>query len=89
MTAAADVRESWSPTARVERSDTGVFLARLRAALRATGRAIVAGLATENGWLWAYGYIGPPYCHMDYAPRGHTADPWSNSAPDRSTPTRG
>jgi hypothetical protein len=59
---------------------------RLGRALRAVGRAIVDGLATENGWLWAYGWIGPPY---SFIPCGHTAAPWSNSAPGRSTPTRG
>lgn len=37
--------------------------ARTRRALCAAGRAVVDGLATDNGWCWAYGvwypYMGP------------------------------
>ncbi len=37
---------------------------RIRRALRAFGRSMVRGLATDNGWFWAYGvwypYLEPP-----------------------------
>lgn len=35
----------------------------LRAAMRALGRAALAGLATENGWCWVWGF-GPAPRHM-------------------------
>ena len=32
---------------------------RIRSALRACGRRVVRGLATDNGWFWAYGVWYP------------------------------
>ena len=52
----------------------------MRRFLAAIGRAIVDGLATENGWLWAYG-CGP--VTPRYWPRCR------RSPAVRSTPTRG
>jgi hypothetical protein len=33
-------------------------VSRVRTALRALGRAVVQGLATENGWCWAACTLG-------------------------------
>ncbi len=45
------------------------------ALLCAAGRGITADLATENGWMWAYG-LGYPYV-------GPTAPPWRITSGDR------
>jgi hypothetical protein len=38
----------------------------LRAAMRTLGRAAMAGLATENGWCWIWGFgPAPRYLYLD------------------------
>jgi hypothetical protein len=48
--------------------------------LAALGRAIVDCLATDNGWMWAYGVWYPHPAILNGCAR---------SPLDRSTPTRG
>ena len=44
----------------------------MRRFLATLGRAIIDGLATENGWMWAYGAGYPP---SRYWPRADDLQP--------------
>jgi hypothetical protein len=53
---------------------------RIRRSFAALGRAIIDSLATDNGWMWAYGVWYPHPAILNGCAR---------SPLDRSTPTRG
>lgn len=53
---------------------------RTRRFFAALGRAIIDGLATDNGWMWAYGV---------WYPHPAILNGCAHSPLDRSTPTRG